>query len=195
MKMPFKFTKLAIDEVVQIEPLRFKDDRGFFEEVFKMPDFKNFGMDVNIKQINFSHSSKGVLRGLHYQLAPFVQSKLVRVISGAIYDVAVDLRIGSPTFGKWVGALLDSNGKSMLYIPEGFAHGFEVLSDTVDFEYYCSNIYAPEYERGIRYDDSFLNIAWNTVKPKLSQKDLLYPDFENAEHNFEYKILNKEVFK
>lgn len=193
--MPFKFTKLAIEDVVQIEPIKFNDERGFFQEIFKVQDFKNFGMNLNIKQINFSHSTKGVLRGLHYQLAPFVQSKLVRVISGAIYDVAVDLRIGSPTFGKWVGAILDSNAKSMLYIPEGFAHGFEVLSDKVDFEYYCSNVYAPEYERGIKFDDQFLNITWHTLKPEISRKDAEFPNFEDAEHNFEYKISNKEVFK
>ena len=190
-----KFTRTDIPDVVLIEPIVRGDSRGYFMETFLLDKFIKEVTNTTFVQENESCSSYGVLRGLHYQLAPFVQSKLVRVISGAIYDVAVDLRIGSPTFGKWVGALLDSNGKSMLYIPEGFAHGFEVLSDTVDFEYYCSNIYAPEYERGIRYDDSFLNIAWNTVKPKLSQKDLLYPDFENAEHNFEYKILNKEVFK
>ncbi|MDD3053146.1 MAG: dTDP-4-dehydrorhamnose 3,5-epimerase [Endomicrobiaceae bacterium] len=192
--MPFKFNRLAIKDVIQIEAIKFKDERGFFEEAFKVPDFTNFGINLNIKQINFSHSSKGVLRGLHYQLSPFVQAKLVRVISGAIYDVAVDLRIGSQTFGKWVGAILSPNDKNMLFIPEGFAHGFEVLSDTVDFEYYCSNIYAPEYERGILYNDPFLNIKWHTEKPILSSKDSIYPSFEDAEHNFEYKIIDK-VFK
>ncbi|MEA5001093.1 MAG: dTDP-4-dehydrorhamnose 3,5-epimerase [Endomicrobiaceae bacterium] len=192
--MPFKFNRLAVRDVIQIESVKFKDERGFFEEAFKLPDFKNFGINLNIKQINFSHSSKGVLRGLHYQLEPFVQAKLVRVISGAIFDVAVDLRIGSDTFGKWVGAILTPNDKNMLFIPEGFAHGFEVLSDTVDFEYYCSNIYAPEYERGIIYNDSFLNIKWHTEKPLLSSKDSAYPAFEFAEHNFEYKNIEK-VFK
>ncbi len=186
--MPFKFHNLAIKDVILIETVKFKDDRGFFEEVFKMPDFLNYGIDLNVKQINFSHSSKGVLRGLHYQLAPFAQAKLVRVISGKIFDVAVDLRIGSATFGKWTGAILSPDDKNMLYIPEGFAHGFEVLSDEVDFEYYCSNIYSPEHERGILYNDPFLNISWNTVKPKLSKKDLLYPTFEDAEYNFEYKL-------
>lgn len=192
--MPFKFNRLAIKDVIQIESIKFKDERGFFEEAFKVPDFTSFGINLNIKQINFSHSSKGVVRGLHYQLSPFVQAKLVRVISGAIYDVAVDLRIGSQTFGKWVGAILSPNDKNMLFIPEGFAHGFEVLSDTVDFEYYCSNIYAPECERGILYNDPFLNIKWHTEKPILSSKDSVYPSFEDAEHNFEYKITDK-VFK
>ncbi len=112
--MPFKFNRLAVRDVIQIESVKFKDERGFFEEAFKLPDFKNFGINLNIKQVNFSHSSKGVLRGLHYQLEPFVQAKLVRVISGAIFDVAVDLRIGSDTFGKWVGAILTPNDKNML---------------------------------------------------------------------------------
>ncbi|MGE4385318.1 MAG: dTDP-4-dehydrorhamnose 3,5-epimerase [Endomicrobiaceae bacterium] len=192
--MPFKFNRLAIKDVIQIESVKFKDERGFFEETFKIPDFKNAGINLNVKQINFSHSSKGVLRGMHYQLEPFVQAKLVRVISGAIFDVAVDLRIGSQTFGKWVGAILTPNDKNMLFIPEGFAHGFEVLSDTVDFEYYCSDIYAPEYERGIIYNDSFLNIKWHTENPLVSSKDSVYPAFDLAEHNFEYKNIEK-VFK
>ena len=187
--MPFKFSNLAIKDVVLIETIKFKDDRGFFEEVFKIPDFSNLGINLNIKQINFSHSTKGVLRGLHYQLAPFAQAKLVRVIHGKIFDVAVDLRVGSPSFGKWVGAELSPYGQqNMLFIPEGFAHGFEVLSDEVDFEYYCSNIYSPEHERGIIYNDPFLNIDWHTLNPKLSKKDLIYPSFEDAEHNFEIKI-------
>lgn len=183
--MPFKFTKLAIEDVVLIESIKFGDNRGFFEEVFKVPDFANSNINLNVKQINFSHSAKGVLRGLHYQLAPFAQAKLVRVISGTIFDVAVDLRIGSPTFGKWVGAKLSPIGQNMLYIPEGFAHGFEVLSDEANFEYYCSNIYSPENERGILYNDPFLNISWHTKEPNLSKKDLVYPLFENAEMNFE----------
>ena len=193
--MPFKFNRLEIKDVVQIEPVKFKDDRGFFEEVFKISDFKNFGIDINIKQVNFSHSTKGVLRGLHYQLAPFAQAKLIRVISGAIFDVAVDLRKGSPTFAKWVGVILNSNKESMLYIPEGFAHGFEVLSDTVDFEYLCSNVYSPENERGIIYNDETLNIKWSTKNPVISAKDLKHPSFMQAEYNFEYIKQNKEIFK
>lgn len=186
--MPFKFHNLSIKDVFLIETIKFKDDRGFFEEVFKVTDFLNSKINLNVKQINFSHSTKGVLRGLHYQLAPFTQAKLVRVIHGKIFDVAVDLRAGSPTFGKWVGAELSPEGPSMLFIPEGFAHGFEVLSDEVDFEYYCSNIYSPKHERGILYNDPFLKINWRTLNPKLSKKDLVYPTFEFAEHNFEYEI-------
>ena len=193
--MPFKFNRLAIKDVVQIEPTKFKDERGFFEEVFKISDFKNFGINLNIKQVNFSHSSKGVLRGLHYQLAPFAQAKLIRVISGAIFDVAVDLRKGSPTFAKWVGVILNSNKESMLYIPEGFAHGFEVLSDTVDFEYLCSNIYSPENERGIIYNDKTLNITWATKAPIISSKDLKNLPLPEAEYNFEYVNNNKDIFK
>ncbi len=186
--MPFKFTKLAIEDVILIESIKFRDNRGFFEEVFKIPDFANSQINLNVKQINFSHSSKGVLRGLHYQLAPFAQAKLVRVISGTIFDVAVDLRIGSGTFGKWVGAKLSPIGQNMLYIPKGFAHGFEVLSDEANFEYYCSDIYSPEHERGILYNDPFLDIKWHTKKPNLSKKDLVYPLFENAEYNFEKNL-------
>ena len=130
--MPFNFSNLAIKDVILIESVKFKDDRGFFEEVFKVPDFSNLGINLNIKQINFSHSTKGVLRGLHYQLAPFAQAKLVRVIHGKIFDVAVDLRVGSTTFGQWVGAELSPEGQNMLFIPEGFAHGFVVLSDGYD---------------------------------------------------------------
>ncbi len=186
--MPFNFNRLQIKDVVNIVPIRFKDERGFFEETFKDTDFSNFGIDTTIKQINFSHSTKGVLRGLHYQLEPYTQSKIVRVVHGTIIDVAVDLRLGSPTFGKWVSQELNDKTGNMLFIPKGFAHGFEVLSDEVDFEYYCSNIYAPEYERGILYNDPFLNITWKTLKPILSKKDLAYPSFEFAEYNFEYPL-------
>ena len=186
--MPFNFRNLQIKDVISIVPIKFNDDRGFFEETFKETDFANFGINTQIKQINFSHSSKGVLRGLHYQLEPYTQSKIVRVVHGKIIDVAVDLRIGSPTFGKWVSQELDSNIGNMLFIPKGFAHGFEVLSDEVDFEYYCSNIYSPEHERGIMYNDPFLKIDWHTLNPKLSKKDLVYPTFEFAEHNFEIKL-------
>ncbi len=182
--MPFKFTELSIPEVVLIESVKFRDNRGFFEEVFKVTDFENSKIKLNVKQINFSHSSKGVLRGLHYQLSPFAQAKLVRVISGTIFDVAVDLRKSSPTFGKWTGAKLSPAGANMLYIPQGFAHGFEVLSDEVDFEYYCSDVYSPENERGILYNDPFLNISWQTEHPNLSKKDLVYPLFKDAEYNF-----------
>lgn len=188
--MPFKFHRLSIKDVVLIETTKFKDERGFFEEVFKISDFEKTEIKLNVKQINFSHSTKGVLRGLHYQLAPYSQAKLVRVIHGKIFDVAVDLRSGAKTFGKWVGEILSPDGSNMLYIPEGFAHGFEVLSDEVDFEYYCSNIYSKEHERGILYNDSSLNITWQTAKPNLSKKDLLYPKFELAEYNFKYDKKN-----
>ncbi len=184
--MPFKFHKLAIKDVVLIESAKFKDDRGFFEEIFKVSDFETAGIKLNIKQVNFSHSAKGVLRGLHYQLNPYSQAKLVRVVHGKIFDVAVDLRAGSETFGKWVGEILSPDGNNMLYIPEGFAHGFEVLSDEADFEYCCSNIYSKEHERGILYNDSSLNITWQTANPNLSKKDLLYPTIEKAEYNFKY---------
>lgn len=184
--MPFNFEKLSIPGVVLIKPKAFEDSRGFFAELYHQKSFEEIGLKKGIKQINFSKSSKGVLRGLHYQLSPFAQGKIVRVVSGKIYDVAVDIRKNSAAFGKWVGVTLEAgkDANSMLYIPEGFAHGFEVLSETAEFEYFCTEIYSPEHERGIIYNDKRLNIKWNSENPVLSQKDLAFPAFEKAEMNF-----------
>ena len=182
--MPFKFKRLEIPEVALIEPEIFPDARGFFLEAYKQEDFKNAGIEKPLVQINHSQSQKGVLRGLHYQLNPKAQSKLVYVIFGEIFDVAVDIRKGSRTFGKWVGLKLDSKGKKMLYIPEGFAHGFCVLSDTAEIIYLCSNEYSAQNERGIIWNDSNLNIAWPLKQPILSQKDSGYPTLEKAEINY-----------
>jgi len=179
--MPFTFTKLAISDVVLIESKKFGDDRGFFTELFKESDFAFAGQ---IKQINFSKSSRGVLRGLHYQLAPYSQSKIVRAVSGQIFDVAVDLRKGSKTFGKWVGEVLDSDKMNMLYVPEGFAHGFEVLSEYAEIEYFCNREYAPQHERGIKYDDPDINVKWNIDKPVVSEKDVKFPYLKSAQINF-----------
>ncbi|MCL2485744.1 MAG: dTDP-4-dehydrorhamnose 3,5-epimerase [Endomicrobia bacterium] len=182
--MTFKFTKLAIPDVILIESKKFEDSRGFFSELYHIDKFAEGGIDKPIKQINLSKSSKGVLRGLHYQLNPFAQGKIVRVISGSIFDVAVDIRKNSQHYGKWVGVNLNSENLNMLYIPEGFAHGFEVLSETVEFEYLCTNVYSPQHDRGIRYDDPFLNISWTTKDPILSEKDLKHPFLKDAETNF-----------
>ena len=167
-----------------IESKKFEDSRGFFAELYQESKFKEFGIDKSVKQINLSKSSKGVLRGLHYQLNPFAQGKIVRVVAGSIFDVAVDLRKNSQFYGKWVGVNLKSENLNMLYIPEGFAHGFEVLSDTAEFEYLCTQVYSPQHERGIRYDDPFLNISWSSKSPVLSEKDLKYPFFKEADTNF-----------
>ena len=185
--MPFNFRNLQIKDVISIVPIKFNDDRGFFEETFKETDFANFGINTQIKQINFSHSSKGVLRGLHYQLEPYTQSKIVRVVHGKIIDVAVDLRIGSPTFGKWVSQELDSKIGNMLFIPKGFAHGFAVLSETAVFQYKCDEFYHPEADGGISILDGSLGIDWRIPVDKavLSEKDTKHPLLKDFDSPFE----------
>ncbi|MDR1941853.1 MAG: dTDP-4-dehydrorhamnose 3,5-epimerase [Endomicrobium sp.] len=182
--MPFKFEKLEIEDVILIKAQKFDDSRGFFAELYHSAAFAESSIVKPIKQINFSKSSKGVLRGLHYQLNPFAQGKIIRVVRGEIFDVAVDIRKKSATYGKWVGVTLKSGDFNMVYIPEGFAHGFEVLSDEAEFEYFCTEIYSPKCERGIIYDDPKLNILWKSKNPIISQKDLQSPSLEFAENNF-----------
>lgn len=182
--MPFNFERLSIPDVFLIKSKKFEDPRGFFAELFKENDFAGAGITKHIKQINFSESSKGVIRGLHYQLNPFAQGKIIRAVLGRVFDVAVDIRKNSPTFGKWTGAVLDGGLLDMIYIPEGFAHGFEVLSDTAQFEYFCTEIYSPQSERGIIYNDPAVNILWNTKNPLISQKDMAFPALKDAENNF-----------
>lgn len=167
-----KATRLSIPDVVLLEPKIFGDDRGFFYESFNQQRFEEaIGRTVNFVQDNHSRSAKGVLRGLHYQIQQ-PQGKLVRVAQGEVFDVAVDLRKSSPTFGKWVGELLSAENKNQLWIPEGFAHGFVVLSETAEFLYKTTDYYAPEHERCIRWDDEMLAIQWPTnLQPTLSAKD------------------------
>ena len=170
-----KFTPLAIPDVVLIEPKVFGDDRGFFFESFNADAFNTaIGKSVTFVQDNHSKSSKNVLRGLHYQLAPKAQGKLVRVTQGEVFDVAVDLRPESPTFGKWVGEIISAENKKQIWIPEGFAHAFLTLSDTAEFLYKTTNFYAPELERSIIWNDSDLGIIWpieENCQPVLSEKD------------------------
>ena len=180
--MSFKFQKLQIPDVVLIEPEVHKDSRGFFVEVFKVADFSKLA--VSFVQVNHSKSSKGVLRGLHFQKKPAGQGKLLRVIEGEIFDVAVDIRKRSPFFGKHIAVNLDSDSMKMIFIPEGFAHGFCVLSETAQIEYYCTNEYSPEHERGIIYNDEDLKINWPVKAPALSNKDLKYPLFRDIDTNF-----------
>ncbi|ART78820.1 dTDP-4-dehydrorhamnose 3,5-epimerase [Oceanisphaera avium] len=163
----------AIPDVLIFEPKIFGDDRGFFYESFNQQQFEqSVGQAVSFVQDNHSRSSKGVLRGLHYQLAPYAQGKLVRVVQGEVFDVAVDIRNSSPTFGQWVGANLSAENKRQLWIPEGFAHGFITLSDSAEFLYKTTNYYAPAYERTILWSDHELAIKWPTsIKPHVSQKD------------------------
>lgn len=168
-----KFTALAIPEVILFEPKVFSDERGFFFESFNQQAFEQAtGLNPTFVQDNHSKSTQGVLRGLHYQLPPKAQGKLVRVIAGEVFDVAVDIRKSSPTFGQWVGEILSAENKKQLWIPEGFAHGFLTLSETAEFLYKTTNYYAPDLERCIQWDDPQLGIDWpSNEKPILSQKD------------------------
>lgn len=172
-----KITALDIPEVRLITPARFGDDRGFFEQTYHARQYREAGISSTFVQDNWSRSkSRGVLRGLHYQLRN-PQAKLVSVIRGAVFDVAVDIRHGSPSFGKWVGTELSEANGCQLYIPEGFAHGFYVLSDEVDFTYKCSDFYAPGDEYSIRWNDPAIGIEWplGGIEPLLSPKDETAP--------------------
>ena len=167
-----KFTPTAIPDVVLIEPQVFEDERGFFMETWQRRKFAEAGIDVDFVQDNHSRSVKGTLRGLHYQLPPHAQGKLVRLTVGEVFDVAVDIRRGSPTFGRWVGEYLSAENKRMLWIPPGFAHGFYVTSDVAEFQYRCTDYYEPECERCIRWDDASLGIEWPLFgEPLISDKD------------------------
>lgn len=178
-----KYTRLDIPDVVLIEPNVFEDHRGFFMETFRDDDFKKNVSDLSFVQDNHSKSTQGILRGLHYQIKQ-PQGKLVRVISGKVFDVAVDLRNSSPTFGQWVGIMLSAENKLMFWVPPGFAHGFYVISPEAEFVYKCTDYYAPEYERSIKWNDPSINIQWPIIPgiiPLLSKKDENGIFFENAE--------------
>ncbi len=175
--------KTAIPEVLIIEPKVFGDHRGFFFESFNKERWENqTGLPGDFVQDNHSSSQKGVLRGLHYQLSPWAQGKLVRCTYGEVWDVAVDLRRSSETFGQWVGVTLSAENKRQLWIPEGFAHGFITLSEKAEFLYKTTNYYAPDAERTIRWDDPELNVSWpDNVTPIVSGKDARGSSFEGAE--------------
>lgn len=184
--MPFMFEKSKIPEVVLIEPKVFEDERGFFMETYKRSDFAGAGIKDDFFQDNFTKSKKGVIRGLHYQKNPKAQAKIVRCSAGEIFDVAVDIRKGSPTFGKWVGAILSDKNKKQLYIPEGFAHGFCVLSDEAQVAYKASGEFSLENDRGVLYNDPEVNIKWPTENLTASLKDLKNPPLAQADNNFIY---------
>jgi len=184
--MPFTFKKLDIPDVILIEAKSFSDNRGFFMESFKESVFKNYGINTNFLQENFSHSIKGVLRGLHYQKNPKAQAKLVIALTGEIFDVAVDIRKESPTYGKWVGEILSEKNHKLLYVPEGFAHGFCVLSKEADVLYKVNSEYSPEHEKGIIWNDPQINIKWTITKPILAEKDAQLPDLKNTDNNFTF---------
>jgi len=176
----------TIKDLIIIKPRVFADDRGFFFESYNQKNFKEAGININFCQDNQSKSTYGVIRGLHYQLNPHSQSKLVSVIKGAVWDVAVDLRKDSPTFGKWYGIELTEDNHSQFLIPQGFAHGFSVLSETAVFSYKCDDFYNPSLERGIIYNDPELKIDWKIPADKavISDKDTKHPFFKDANYNF-----------
>ena len=185
--MPFTFKRLAIPEVILVEPKLFPDNRGFFAETYKMSDFKMNGIEHDFVQDNHSKSKSGVLRGLHYQANPKAQGKLVRVISGSIFDVAIDIRKNSPTYGKWVSALLNAENHHMLWVPPGFAHGVLVMEDDTQLIYKVTEQYSPEHDRCIRWDDPNIAIDWPINNPELSEKDLKAPLLKDADNNFIYE--------
>ena len=183
-----KFIPQSIPEVLLIEPTVHGDKRGYFVETFRQNLFEDvLSYQVNFVQDNESKSTKGVLRGLHYQLPPYTQAKLVRVIEGSVLDVAVDIRKSSPTFGQHVAVELMAEDKRQLFVPHGFAHGFVVLSDSATFAYKVDNYYAPEYDRGIAFDDDQLKIDWQLLAEELqlSDKDKTHPSLANAKDLFE----------
>ncbi len=179
----FAFRKTSIEGVIIVETKKYCDDRGYFVETYKKEDFVKGGIDVEFVQDNHSLSSKGVLRGLHYQ-EKHPQSKLVRVVEGEVFDVCVDLRPDSPTFGKWESCILTPENGRQFFIPRGFAHGFLVLSERAQFCYKCDDVYHPGDEAGLMYDDKTLSIAWPAMDtpPLLSEKDKYHPSFEGIAH-------------
>ena len=184
--MPFNFKKLDIPDVILIEAKSFSDDRGVFFEGFKESDFFSNGIKIKFVQDNISHSIKNVLRGLHYQKNPTAQAKLVIPIKGKIFDVAVDIRKGSPYFGKWVAEILSEDNHKFMFIPEGFAHGFCVLSEEADILYKVSKEYSSKDERGINWNDSSLEINWPISNPILAKRDLEFPPLNEIDNNFSY---------
>ncbi len=184
------FIKTRIPDIIRIEPKVFGDERGYFLETFRVDAFEQqTGIKTTFVQDNESRSSYGVLRGLHYQLPPYAQSKLVRVIEGKVLDIAVDIRTGSPTFGQHVSAELSADNKHQLFIPRGFAHGFVVLSETAIFSYKVDNYYSPECDRGIQFNDPQLGIDWQLDSEQLllSEKDKHQPLLQDATDLFNYQ--------
>lgn len=183
--MSFSFKKLDIPDVILTEPKSFEDERGYFLENYNKLIFDNNGISTRFIQDNFSYSKKNVLRGLHFQKNPKEQAKLVTVFSGEIFDVAVDLRQNSLTYGKWVGEILSAQNHKSLYIPEGFAHGFCVLSNEATVSYKINKEYSSEHESGVIWNDPELNISWPISEPILSKKDRVLPFLRNITSSFD----------
>lgn len=173
--MPFEFCKTPIADLLVVKPRCFRDERGFFLETYKASDFKQQGIDLEFNQDNHSFSQKGILRGLHFQRSPHAQAKLCRVVQGMVWDVAVDLRAGSPTYLHWFGTELSDQNFAMMYVPAGFAHGFVTLSETAHFMYKCSAEYNGASDAGIKWDDNQIGIDWPVKEPILSAKDQVLP--------------------
>ena len=176
-----KVTETELPGVLIIEPKRFGDNRGYFMETFQAERYRDIGLDLPFVQDNHSRSSYGVLRGLHYQILQ-PQGKLVSVTRGAVFDVAVDMRIDSPTFAQWTGAILSEENGRQLYVPPGFAHGFCVVSEVADFTYKCTDYYAPEHERAILWSDPDIAIDWPVESPSVSEKDAAAPALKCADY-------------
>jgi dTDP-4-dehydrorhamnose 3,5-epimerase len=185
--MPFKFSDREIPGVKVIEYEKFNDPRGFFMETYRKNDFAEHGIKLPFVQDNYSRSGRGVLRGLHYQKNPFAQGKLVLVLKGEVYDVGVDIRKGSPTYGRWIGEVLSSENRKMLYLPPGLAHGFCVLSEEVDFFYKVTADYAPDLDRGFAWNDPEIGIEWPISDPILSQRDRRLPPLRDADNNYTFR--------
>lgn len=169
-----------IEGILILEPKIFSDERGFFVETYNAARYGAAGVPALFVQDNLSCSKKGVVRGLHFQSPPFAQAKLVQVTQGSVFDVAVDIRVGSPTFGKYVSVELSAENHRQFFIPAGFAHGFMALEDDTLFQYKCTNVYAPDHDGGIRYDDPDIGIVWPSIPPLVSEKDLLHPYLSDA---------------
>ncbi|USK68330.1 dTDP-4-dehydrorhamnose 3,5-epimerase [Peribacillus asahii] len=181
--------KTKFEDVVIIVPTVYGDQRGFFMETYNSVLFREYGIDINFVQDNHSLSEKaGTLRGLHYQLNPKAQMKLVRVTSGAIFDVVVDIRKGSPTYGQWGGYILTAENKRQLLIPKGFAHGFCTLVDNTEVQYKVDELYSSPHDRGIIWNDPSVGVEWPVNNPLLSEKDKQHPTLENADNNFELGV-------
>lgn len=184
--MPFEFQRLTIPDIILITPHVFNDSRGFFTETYQKSAFLKNGIPDEFVQDNFSHSIRGTLRGLHFQKPPQAQAKLVMVLKGEVFDVAVDIRKHSPTYGQWVGLTLSDKKAQVLYIPIGFAHGFCVVSDEADFLYKVSAEYSPELDNGIFWNDPDIGIDWPIAEPILSHKDIKLPLLKDANHYFDF---------
>jgi dTDP-4-dehydrorhamnose 3,5-epimerase len=189
--MPFRFSRLELPEVILIEPKVFPDDRGFFMETYKYSEFRENGIAARFVQSNHSYSPRHTLRGLHYQKAPKTQAKLIRAAVGEVFDVVVDIRKGSPRYGRWVAVNLSADNKKMLYVPAGFAHGACVVSSEATLLYMVTEEYAPECEAGVAWNDPGLGITWPVENPLLSARDRAWPCLSEADNNFVYEEMGE----